>query len=96
MDRMSIDRQGGTRAAAARTLVATAFVMGFAALVWAHMDFDTGTVPILEHARAPAAAPACGNDCLHAPAGDPSVPGASSVFPQGASSSFDVPPVPTF
>ena len=96
MDRMSIDRKGGSQAAAARTLVATAFVMGFAALVWAHLDFETGTVPILEHARAPAAAPACGNDCLHAPAGDPSVPVAASVFPEGAASRLDVPPVPTF
>lgn len=97
MKRLSIDREGGKHAAAARTLVATVFVMGFTALVWAHLDFQTGTVPILEHARAPVAAPACaGNDCLPAPAVDPSVPVAASVFPDGTTAPLDVPPIPSY
>ena len=92
MNRYDIDRQGAGYAAATRALVATAFVAGFAALVWVHVDLETGGVPAL---AATQDAPACaGADCLHAPAGDPSVPAASHVFREAASS--DVPPVPTF
>ena len=92
MNRNSLDREGARQAAAARTLVATAIVAGFAALVWVHVDFENGSVPILEHASLHACA---ADDCLHAPAGDPSVPAASSVFP-GGTSLLDVPVVPTF
>jgi hypothetical protein len=75
------------------TLVATAFVAGFVALVWAHVDLETGAVPILEHTM-PASSCAA-NDCLHVPAGDPSVPAADRVFvPGGAQES--APLVPTF
>ena len=92
MNRYDNDRQGAAYAAATRTLVATAFVAGFAALVWVHVDLDKGGVPAL--AATHDAAACAGPDCLHAPAGDPSVPSASQVFGDAASS--DVPPVPTF
>ena len=92
MNRYRLDPESATRTAVARTLVGTAFVAGFAALVWAHVDFDTRSAPILEHA---VLAPACaGNNCLHVPAGDPSVPAADRVFVPG-SETF-APPVPTF
>jgi len=68
---------------------------GFAALMWVHVDFEQRTIPILDNAHLPAATCAA-DDCLHAPAGDPSVPAASSVFPAGGASSLDVPPLPTF
>jgi hypothetical protein len=93
MNRQSIDREGSIRSAAARTLVATAFVAGFVALVWAHVDLETGAVPILEP-TIPAASCAA-NDCLHVPAGDPSVPAADRVFVPGGAQEF-APPVPTF
>ena len=93
MNRIDIDREGATYAAAARTLVATAFVAGFAALVWVHVELDSGGVAAL---AATQDAPVCaGSDCLHAPAGDPSVPAASSVFRQDGASN-DVPAMPTF
>ncbi|CAG0984991.1 hypothetical protein BURK1_01951 [Burkholderiales bacterium] len=95
MNRTTIDRDGGFQASTARALVATAFVMGLAALVWVHVDLEVGTVPIVERALAPAAGCA-GNDCLHAPAGDPSVPAADGVLDPRASSTLDAPPVPTF
>jgi len=95
MFRLSHDREGAKHAAAARTLVATAFVAGIAALMWVHVDFEQRAIPILENAHLPAATCAA-DDCLHAPAGDPSVPAASSVFPASGASSFDVPPLPTF
>ena len=95
MNRMTIDREGAVQTMAARSLVATAVVMGLAALVWVHVDFETGSVPVVE--RAFSYPPACtGDDCLHVPAGDPSVPAADDVLVRGASSTFDVPPVPTF
>ena len=95
MNRLTLDREGAKQSTAARTLVATAFVAGFAALVWMNVDVDRVAVPLVAQSHAPA--PACAaNDCLHAPAGDPSVPAASSVFPTSGASSFDVPPVPTF
>lgn len=92
MNRNDIDREGARYAAAARTLVATAFVAGFAALVWVHVDLDTGGIASL--AATQAAAACAGPDCLHAPAGDPSVPSASHVFRDA--SPHDVPPIPTF
>lgn len=93
MNRHTLDKEGAARAAVTRTLVATAFVAGFAALVWAHVDLETGAVPILERA---ATAPACAdNDCLHVPAGDPSVPAAGRVFVHGGVQDL-TPPVPTF
>lgn len=95
MNRITLDREGAKHAAAARTLVATAFIAGFAALVWVHVDFENGTLPILDHAHAPAAA-CVATDCLHAPAGDPSVPAASTVFPAGSAAPLDVPSLPTF
>lgn len=91
MNRHDIDREGASYAAAARTLVATAFVAGFAALVWVHVELDSGGVPAIATSDAPACA---GSDCLPAPAGDPSVPAASHVF--HGTASHDVPPVPTF
>jgi len=95
MNRRTIDHEAAFRAAAARSLVATVFVMGLAALVWTHVDFETGSVPVVE--RALSSVPACtDNDCLHVPAGDPSVPAADSVFARGGASTLDVPPVPTF
>lgn len=106
MDRMSIDREGGVRAASARAVIGTAFVMGLAALVWAHVDLETGTAPILERAFTPgvpavavakAPAPACASaDCLPAPAGHPSVPVASSLFPDASTSPLDVLPLPSY
>ena len=95
MTRFDIDREGATYGSAARTLVATAFVAGFAALVWVNVDFGAGGAPAV---AARTEAPACaGPDCLHAPAGDPSVPSASHVFGNhDGSSNADVPPVPTF
>ena len=36
MNRYRLDPESATRTAVARTLVGTAFVAGFAALVWAH------------------------------------------------------------
>lgn len=95
MNRRTIDHEAAFRAAAARSLVATVFVMGLAALVWTHVDFETGSVPVVE--RALSSVPACtDNDCLHVPAGDPSVPAADSVFARGGRPTLDVPPVPTF
>ena len=92
MNRYDIDREGATHSAAARALVATAFVAGFAALVWVQVDFETGGVPTLAATRD---APACAtSDCLHVPAGDPSVPAADRVFVNGAHDL--VPPVPAF
>jgi hypothetical protein len=89
MNRFSLDREGNRKSAVARTLVATAFVAGFAALVWVHVDFEQDAVPAL---AAPAHLSACTtDDCLHAPAGDPSVPAASSVFPNSGTSPIDVP-----
>jgi hypothetical protein len=94
MTRFDIDREGATYAAAARTLVATAFVAGFAALMWVHVDLDTGGAAAV---AATPGAPACaGPDCLHAPAGDPSVPSASHVFRDHDGTFHDVPPIPTF
>ena len=95
MNRQTLDREGAIRAATARSLVATAVVMGLAALVWVHVDFETGSVPVVE--RALSNTPACAGDgCLQAPAGDPSVPSADSVLPPRETSTYDVPPVPTF
>lgn len=93
MNRYTLDKEGAARTAVTRTLVATAFVAGFVALVWAHVELETGAVPILEHAIT---TPACaGNDCLHVPAGDPSVPAAGRVFVNGGAQDY-TPPVPTF
>ena len=95
MNRQTLDREGANQAATARSLVATAVVMGLAALVWVHVDFETGSVPVVE--RALSYTPGCAGDgCLQAPAGDPSVPSADSVFARGTASTSDVPPVPTF
>ena len=95
MNRQTLDREGAIRAATARSLVATAVVMGLAALVWVHVAFAPGSVPVVE--RALSNTPACAGDgCLQAPAGDPSVPSADSVFARGTASTPDVPPVPTF
>ncbi len=95
MNRTSIDREGAIQAATARSLVAAVVVMGLAALVWVHVDFDTGSAPVVE--RALSYTPACAGDgCLQAPAGDPSVPSADSVLPPRETSTYDVPPVPTF
>jgi len=92
MKRYEFDREGARNAAAARTLVATAFVAGFAAPVWVYVDFDAGGVPAVAAAQI---APDCAApDCLHVPAGDPSVPAANRVFVDGAQDV--VPPLPTF
>lgn len=93
MNRHRLDREGTTQAAVARTLVGTAFVAAFAALVWAHVDFDNGTVPLFEQAM-PAASCAA-NDCLPVPAGDPSVPAADRVLVPGGAQDL-APPVSTF
>jgi hypothetical protein len=93
MNRNSYDREGAVRSAAASALVGTAFVAGFAALVWAHVDLQTGAIPILDHA---VLVPAYdNNDSLHVPAGDPSVPAADRVLVPGSAQEA-APPVPTF
>lgn len=95
MNRMTLDREGGKPFAAARSAVAAALVMGLAALVWVHIDFETGVTT--HAAQVLGTAPGCAaDDCLHVPAGDPSVPAAESVFVAGGASPADVPPVPTF
>ncbi len=93
MNRNTIDREAAVQTAA-RSLVATALVMGLAALVWVHVDLESGSVPIVERVLAPATPGAEGS--LHVPAGDPSVPAADSVFARGGRPTLDVPPVPTF
>ena len=93
MNRQVLDREGAAQAAVARALVGTAFVAAFAGLVWAHIDLDTGAVPIFEQAM-PAASCASA-DCLPVPAGDPSVPAADRVLVPGGAQEF-APPVSTF
>ena len=94
MNGKTIDREGAVQAAATRSLLATALVMGLAALVWVHVDFESRSVPTVERVLAPASPGSEGS--LHVPAGDPSVPAADSVFARGGRPTLDVPPVPTF
>jgi hypothetical protein len=92
MNRYDIDRQGAAYAAATRALVATAFVAGFAALVWVHVDLEAGNVPAL---ATTSDAPALRGPRLPPRAGRGSV-GARREPRVRRPASYDVPPVPTF
>ena len=95
MNRFHPDRENAGYAKAARAVVATAFVMGLTALVWVHVDFDHASIPIVENAIAPKVETP-GDAFLRAPADDPSVPKAASLFRDSSASTLDVPPVPSF
>ncbi len=92
MFRTRIDREGAKTASAARALAASALVIGLASLLWLHAD-RAGVAPA---ESTPSISGDCAaSDCLHAPAGDPSVPAADRVFARSVASDA-LPPVPTF
>lgn len=93
MYREQIDREGARRASTARTLAASMMVIGLAGLLWLHTE-HAGT-PQLPVATSDAIATCPDADCLHAPAGDPSVPAADRVFAKGTAPDA-LPPIPTF
>lgn len=93
MHREQIDREGARRASTARTLAASMMVIGLAGLIWLHTEHagDSQTPA----ATSDAVAPCLDAACLHALAGDPSVPTADRVFARGTA--YDaLPPIPTF
>ncbi len=98
MNRIEIDRKDAKSPNSRRAVVATLYVLGLASLMWLYTGktVDLGGGPAVATAPDQPVPVVAGNDYLHAPTSDPSLPSLEASLSRSDTEPADKPQAPTF